>query len=176
MFVIRVKICHLNRISIHSTLLMIVLEITTLFGTDFTIINGTLFHFLFLFSAVLSPLPPLPIIHHLLQFRISDPRVLQRIGGILMAELALASGDIAGLVHDVSPHGMTGGMGGLVLHIRPKAGLVPDSVDHPGSESAAAVRIAASRGKRAVESGKVSISVSPALPGGSRRWPWRLSD
>jgi hypothetical protein len=40
----------------------------------------------------------LPLIHHLLQFRITDPRVLQRVGGVLVAELALHGGDVAGLL------------------------------------------------------------------------------
>ena len=63
-----------------------------------------------------------------LQLGIGDPGVLEGIGGILVPELPLHGGDIAGLVHDMPAHRVAGGVGGLALHVRPAAGLVPDAV------------------------------------------------
>lgn len=67
------------------------------------------------------------------------------IGRVLVAQLALHGGDIAGLRHDVAADGMAGGMGGAVLHLGKLTDLVPDGVDGLGSQTPAALGLTGSR-------------------------------
>jgi hypothetical protein len=85
---------------------------------------------------------PLPVIHHVIELLFRDPGVLEGIGGVLVAELALHGGHVASLLHDVPAHGVAGGMGGAVFHVRELAGLVPDVGDDHGGEAAGALRLA----------------------------------
>jgi hypothetical protein len=50
----------------------------------------------------------IPVIHHRPQLLIRNPRVLQRVGGILVPELARHRRHVPGLLDDMPPHGVAG--------------------------------------------------------------------
>ena len=67
-----------------------------------------------------------PIIQRVGQFLVGDPGVLDGIGRVGVAELALYCGDIAGFLYEVPAHGVAGVMGGVALD----AGQVAHFVEH----------------------------------------------
>ena len=82
--------------------------------------------------------PLLAVVEHAVHLLRCDARVLQGIGGVLVAELALDGGDVAGLLDDVPAHGMPGAVRGFALDAGDGADLVPDGVKTPsvGSDPA----------------------------------------
>ena len=113
----------------------------------------------------------LPLVYDLLQLGVGDAGVLEGVGGVLVAELPLHGGDVAGLTHDVPPHRVAGGVGGLPLHLRPAAGLVPDGVDDLGRQAAGAFDLAAGRSRRSRDGQKVLLAVMNM--GGESEAAWR---
>ena len=90
-------------------------------------------------------LSELPIIQRFGEFFVGDSGVLDGVGGVGMAELALDCGDVAGFFDEVPAHGVSGVVGGVAPYPGQFAYLIPNRVDHPGVEAAVAVGVGGRR-------------------------------
>ena len=85
------------------------------------------------------------IIEHAVHLLCRDARVLQRVGGVLVAELALDSRDVTGLLDDVPSHGVACAVRGLAGNADDGADLIPNGVDGPDAQPALAVAAGVAR-------------------------------
>ena len=81
----------------------------------------------------------LPILQHLAQLLIGDAGVLHGVGNVLVSKLPLHGRDIASLLYKVFAHPVPGRVQGAVFDPGEVTDLVPDGINHPGFEPAAAM-------------------------------------